>query len=55
MSGETTKVSDLPKDVYPLDLHWLPKTAMQKSKVGSEVFLLTAADGKQTTKTQISV
>ncbi|XP_063603960.1 intraflagellar transport protein 80 homolog [Penaeus indicus] len=46
LSGETTKVSDLPKDVYPLDLHWLPKTAMQKSKVGSEVFLLTAADGK---------
>ncbi|XP_045601736.1 intraflagellar transport protein 80 homolog [Procambarus clarkii] len=46
VSNETTKLSDLPSDVYPIDLHWLPKTAVQKTKVGSEVFLMTAADGK---------
>ncbi|CAL4111796.1 unnamed protein product, partial [Meganyctiphanes norvegica] len=46
LSTETNKVAELPKEVYPLDLHWLPKTGSMKSKVGSEVFLMTAADGK---------
>ncbi|XP_068216977.1 intraflagellar transport protein 80 homolog [Palaemon carinicauda] len=46
LSSETNKVSDLSADVFPLDLHWLPRSAVQKSKVGSDVFLLTADDGK---------
>ncbi|XP_076064271.1 intraflagellar transport protein Oseg5 [Oratosquilla oratoria] len=46
LNSETTKVSDLPDEVFPIDLHWIPKAGVQKGKVGSEVFLLTAADGK---------
>ena len=46
MSNETTKVVQFPSSLYPIDLQWLPRTAVQKTKVGSEVFLLTACDGK---------
>lgn len=46
VSNETTKVVQFPSSLYPIDLQWLPKTAIQKTKVGAEVFLLTACDGK---------
>lgn len=46
MANETSKLVQFPSSLYPIDLQWLPKTAIQKTKVGAEVFLLTACDGK---------
>ncbi|XP_045128913.1 intraflagellar transport protein 80 homolog [Portunus trituberculatus] len=46
VSNETTKIAQFTSSLYPIDLQWLPRTAVQKTKVGSEVFLLTACDGK---------
>ncbi|KAK3862875.1 hypothetical protein Pcinc_031302 [Petrolisthes cinctipes] len=46
VTNETVGVSEFPSDMFPLELHWLPKTSVHKTKGGAEVFLLTAADGK---------
>ncbi|XP_067950088.1 intraflagellar transport protein 80 homolog isoform X1 [Watersipora subatra] len=46
LSQETSKVCNLPDDVYPTDMHWLPKLSGSKKQAGSDVFALAATDGK---------
>ena len=53
LNAETNKIADFPNDLFPIDLHWLPKTASQKNKVAADVFLLTAADGRFSIKIYI--
>ena len=46
VSSETSKVSDLQSELYPLEMHWIPRTAIGGSKAAAEsIFLLTSADG----------
>uniref|UniRef100_H2T232 Intraflagellar transport 80 homolog (Chlamydomonas) n=1 Tax=Takifugu rubripes TaxID=31033 RepID=H2T232_TAKRU len=46
LTNETTLVVKLPEDIYPLDLHWLPKTVGGKKQNQAEIFVLTSSDGK---------
>uniref|UniRef100_A0A3Q4BDA6 Uncharacterized protein n=1 Tax=Mola mola TaxID=94237 RepID=A0A3Q4BDA6_MOLML len=46
LTNETTLVVRLPEDIYPVDLHWFPKTAGGKKQNQSEIFVLTSTDGK---------
>ncbi|XP_043222116.1 intraflagellar transport protein 80 homolog isoform X2 [Amphibalanus amphitrite] len=53
MSQEQEKVVDLGPDVFPVDLHWVPRDlssapAAQKKggTMGGEIFVVAAADGK---------
>ncbi|XP_018019947.1 intraflagellar transport protein 80 homolog [Hyalella azteca] len=47
LNAETSKVADLPAEVFPLEMHWMPRSAIQGGKAGADIiFLLTAADGK---------
>uniref|UniRef100_A0A6A7G623 Intraflagellar transport protein 80 homolog n=2 Tax=Hirondellea gigas TaxID=1518452 RepID=A0A6A7G623_9CRUS len=48
LNGETSKVADLPPELFPLEMHWMPRSAISagaKSQADT-IFLLTAADGK---------
>jgi len=49
LNGETTKVCDLPPDVYPTDIHWFPKIGGSKKQAGSDIFALAATDGELVT------
>ncbi len=42
------KVSDLPEEFHPTDMHWLPRSGGQggKGKGAADTFLLTSAEGK---------
>ncbi|XP_040569650.2 intraflagellar transport protein 80 homolog [Lepeophtheirus salmonis] len=44
VTSDTTKFSELPEGFYPTDIHWYPKSSGNKS--GSDVFLVSSADGK---------
>ncbi|GLG95764.1 F-box-like/WD repeat-containing protein ebi [Gryllus bimaculatus] len=44
VTNETLKVTDLPSDLYPTDLHWFPRAHGKKQ--GLDLLLITAADGK---------
>ncbi|XP_075793939.1 intraflagellar transport protein 80 homolog isoform X1 [Pelodiscus sinensis] len=46
LTSETTQVVKLPDDIYPLDLHWFPKTVGGKKQSQAESFVLTSSDGK---------
>nr|XP_046245222.1 intraflagellar transport protein 80 homolog isoform X2 [Scatophagus argus] len=46
LTSETTLVVKLPEDIYPIDLHWFPKTVGGKKQNQSEIFVLTSTDGK---------
>ena len=53
MSQEQEKVADLGPDVFPVDMHWVPRDlstgpAAQKKggTMGGEIFVVAAADGK---------
>ena len=53
MSQEQEKVADLGPDVFPVDLHWVPRDhssgpAAQKKggTMGGEIFVVAAADGR---------
>lgn len=46
LNEETSKVCTLPNDVYPTDMHWLPKVGGSKKQAGSDVFSMAATDGK---------
>ncbi|XP_034464329.1 intraflagellar transport protein 80 homolog [Hippoglossus hippoglossus] len=39
-------VVKLPNDIYPTDLHWLPKTVGGLRQTQAEIFVLTSTDGK---------
>ncbi|XP_053278513.1 intraflagellar transport protein 80 homolog [Pleuronectes platessa] len=46
LTSDTTLVVKLPDDIYPIDLHWLPKTIGGKRQAQAEIFALTSTDGK---------
>ncbi|XP_060130415.1 intraflagellar transport protein 80 homolog isoform X2 [Zootoca vivipara] len=46
LNGETTLVAKLPDDIYPIDLHWFPKSFGGKRQTHAENFVLTSSDGK---------
>uniref|UniRef100_A0A8C5DF42 Intraflagellar transport 80 homolog (Chlamydomonas) n=1 Tax=Gouania willdenowi TaxID=441366 RepID=A0A8C5DF42_GOUWI len=45
-TSETSIVVKLPDDLYPVDLHWFPKTVGGKKQAQAELFVLTSTDGK---------
>lgn len=52
MTQEQEKVTDLGPDVFPVDMHWVPREltagpAAQKKggTMGGEIFVVAAADG----------
>ncbi|XP_018588159.2 intraflagellar transport protein 80 homolog isoform X1 [Scleropages formosus] len=46
LNNETTLVVQLQDDIYPIDLHWFPKTVGGKKQSLAEIFVLTSSDGK---------
>ncbi|CAJ1065331.1 intraflagellar transport protein 80 homolog [Xyrichtys novacula] len=46
LTSETSLVVKLPDDIYPVDLHWFPKTVGVKKQNQTEIFVLTSTDGK---------
>lgn len=46
LTNETSLVVKLPDDLYPVDLHWFPKTVGGKKQNLNEIFVLTSTDGK---------
>lgn len=46
ITNETSKICDLPEDLYPTDMHWFPKVQSSGKKQNFELFLLTSADGR---------
>uniref|UniRef100_A0A673BIA5 Uncharacterized protein n=1 Tax=Sphaeramia orbicularis TaxID=375764 RepID=A0A673BIA5_9TELE len=46
LTSETSQVVRLPEDIYPIDLHWFPKTVGGKKQAQAEIFVLTSTDGK---------
>ncbi|KAM4566832.1 intraflagellar transport protein 80 homolog [Odontesthes bonariensis] len=46
LNNETNLVVRLPEDIYPIDLHWFPKTVGGKKQTPAEIFVLTSTDGK---------
>jgi intraflagellar transport protein 80 len=58
VQNELTKIAELAQDVYPLDMHWLPKGASLvgvsgasaasggKKTSGSDTFVLATSDGR---------
>uniref|UniRef100_A0A8C4GIU6 Intraflagellar transport 80 homolog (Chlamydomonas) n=1 Tax=Dicentrarchus labrax TaxID=13489 RepID=A0A8C4GIU6_DICLA len=46
LTSETSLVVRLPEDIYPIDLHWFPKTLGGKKQNQTEIFVLTSTDGK---------
>uniref|UniRef100_G3P721 Intraflagellar transport 80 homolog (Chlamydomonas) n=1 Tax=Gasterosteus aculeatus aculeatus TaxID=481459 RepID=G3P721_GASAC len=46
LTSETSLVVKLSEDIYPIDLHWLPKTVGGKKPNQTEIFVLTSTDGK---------
>ncbi|XP_048361821.1 intraflagellar transport protein 80 homolog isoform X2 [Sphaerodactylus townsendi] len=46
LTGEAVQVVKLPDDIYPIDLHWFPKSVGGKRQTQAENFVLTSSDGK---------
>ncbi|XP_078102173.1 intraflagellar transport protein 80 homolog isoform X2 [Sander vitreus] len=46
LTSETSLVVKLPEEMYPIDLHWFPKTVGGKKQNQTEIFVLTSTDGK---------
>ncbi|KAB0356811.1 hypothetical protein FD754_000967 [Muntiacus muntjak] len=46
LTGETSQIVKLPDDIYPIDLHWFPKSLGVKKQTQAEIFVLTSSDGK---------
>ncbi|XP_056613594.1 intraflagellar transport protein 80 homolog isoform X1 [Triplophysa dalaica] len=46
LTGDTSVVVKLQDDIYPIDLHWFPKSVSGKKQAVSEIFALTSTDGK---------
>ncbi|XP_010583274.1 PREDICTED: intraflagellar transport protein 80 homolog isoform X3 [Haliaeetus leucocephalus] len=46
LTSETTRVVKLPDDIYPIDLHWFPRSIGGKKQSQAESFVLTSSDGK---------
>ncbi|XP_030599501.1 intraflagellar transport protein 80 homolog [Archocentrus centrarchus] len=46
LTSETSLIVKLPEEIYPVDLHWFPKTLGGKKQAQAEIFVLTSTDGK---------
>ncbi|XP_070439084.1 intraflagellar transport protein 80 homolog isoform X1 [Equus przewalskii] len=46
LTSETTQIVKLPDEIYPIDLHWFPKSLGIKKQTQAENFVLTSSDGK---------
>ncbi|KAB0374163.1 hypothetical protein FD755_014419 [Muntiacus reevesi] len=46
LTGETSQIVKLPDDIYPIDLHWFPRSLGVKKQTQAEIFVLTSSDGK---------
>lgn len=46
LTSETSQIVKLPDDIYPIDLHWFPKSLGIKKQTQAESFVLTSSDGK---------
>ncbi|XP_069928689.1 intraflagellar transport protein 80 homolog isoform X2 [Oryctolagus cuniculus] len=46
LTSETSQIVKLPDDIYPIDLHWFPKSFGVKKQTQAESFVLTSSDGK---------
>uniref|UniRef100_H0WDL4 Intraflagellar transport protein 80 homolog n=1 Tax=Cavia porcellus TaxID=10141 RepID=H0WDL4_CAVPO len=46
LASETSQIVKLPDDIYPIDLHWFPKSLGTKKQTQAESFVLTSSDGK---------
>ncbi|XP_070365859.1 intraflagellar transport protein 80 homolog isoform X1 [Equus asinus] len=46
LTSETSQIVKLPDDIYPIDLHWFPKSLGIKKQTQAENFVLTSSDGK---------
>ncbi|XP_056296765.1 intraflagellar transport protein 80 homolog isoform X2 [Pseudoliparis swirei] len=46
LTSETSLVVKLSEDIYPVDLHWFPKTVGGKKQNQTEICVLTSTDGK---------
>lgn len=46
LTSETSLIVKLPDDIYPIDLHWFPKSLGIKKQTQAESFVLTSSDGK---------
>ncbi|XP_050164349.1 intraflagellar transport protein 80 homolog isoform X1 [Myiozetetes cayanensis] len=46
LTSETARVVKLPEDLYPIDLHWFPRSIGGKKQSHAESFVLTSSDGK---------
>lgn len=45
LTGEATKVCELPEDVYPTDLHTVSRSQSSGKRHGQDQFLITSTDG----------
>jgi len=47
INNEVQKVAELPEEIYPMDMHWFPKTSGGGRKAGGpDIFALSSSDGK---------
>ncbi|XP_038671100.1 intraflagellar transport protein 80 homolog isoform X2 [Scyliorhinus canicula] len=46
LTNETAQIVRLAEEIYPIDLHWFPKTTGGKKQMQAEIFVLTSTDGK---------
>nr|XP_013015107.1 intraflagellar transport protein 80 homolog [Cavia porcellus] len=46
LASETSQIVKLPDDIYPIDLHWFPKSLGTKKQTQAESFVLTSSDGR---------
>lgn len=45
LNNETHVVVHTQEDIYPIDLHWFPKSSGGKKQALAEIFVLTSTDG----------
>lgn len=53
LTNETVQVVRLAEEIYPIDLHWFPKTTGGKKQIQAEIFVLTSTDGKPRVRTKV--
>lgn len=46
LTNDTGVLVKLQDEIYPIDLHWFPKTVSGKKQAVAEIFALTSTDGK---------
>lgn len=46
LTNDTSVLVKLQDEIYPIDLHWFPKTVSGKKQAVAEIFALTSTDGK---------